>query len=137
MYYPILYSLFTYDCRVESDCTLVEKFADDTTVTGFVSNDEFMYRVQVDSILNWCDLNKLILNVAETKEMIIDFRRIKNKKEPLTIKEQTVEVVDSFKFLGSHIFNDFKWHDNSVQLISKARQRLFFLRTLNFSMLIG
>ena len=132
MCYPVLYSLFTYDCKAESDNTLVVKFADDTTVTGFVSNnDEVMYRAQVDSILNWCDLNNLILNVTKTKEMIIDFRRIKNKKEPLTIRGQTVEVVDSFKFLGSKISNDLKWHENSAQLISKARQRLFFLRTLN------
>ncbi|KAJ8025282.1 hypothetical protein HOLleu_35448 [Holothuria leucospilota] len=63
--------------------------------------------------------------------MIIDFWRIKNKKEPLTIKGETVEVVDSFTFLSSRIANDLKWHENSVHLKSKAHQQLFFLRTLN------
>jgi len=50
---------------------------------------------------------------------------------PLTINEQLVEQVDSYKFLGTHISNDLKWQHNSIDIIKKARQRLYFLRTLN------
>ena len=50
---------------------------------------------------------------------------------PLTINEQLVEQVDSYKFLGTHISNDLKCQHNSIDIIKKARQRLYFLRTLN------
>ena len=50
---------------------------------------------------------------------------------PLTINGQLVEQVNSYKFLGTHISNDLKWHCNSTEIVKKARQRLFFLRTLS------
>ena len=42
---PKLYSLFTYDCKVISPThALMVKFADDTTNTGFITdNDETQY----------------------------------------------------------------------------------------------
>ena len=52
------------------------KFADDTTVSGFITNnDEVLYRKQVDDTVEWGDDNDLILNIPKTKEMIIDFRK--------------------------------------------------------------
>jgi len=61
------------------DQTLMVKFADDTTICGFIKkNDESAYRRQIDATVNWCDNNNLILNVTKTKELIIDFRN--NKK---------------------------------------------------------
>ena len=41
-----------------------------------------------------------------------------------------MEQVDSFKFLGTYISEDLNWHMNSISIIKKARQRLYFLRTL-------
>ena len=74
---PKLYSLFTYDCKVISPThALMVKFADDTTNTGFITdNDETQYREEVNNIEDWCDENDLEWNVPKTKEMIIDFRR--------------------------------------------------------------
>ncbi|KAJ8046913.1 hypothetical protein HOLleu_05751 [Holothuria leucospilota] len=88
-----------------------------------------MYRAQVESVINWCDANNLILNVTKTKEMIIDFPHNKNNKRSLIIKGQTVEVVNTFKFLGSYIYsdvNDLQWYQNSIQSISKAPQCLYY-----------
>ena len=36
-----------------------------------------------------------------------------------------------FKFLGSHITNDVKWHTNCDDIAKEAHQRLYFLRSLN------
>ena len=54
-----------------------------------------------------------------------------NIKEPLVINGQAVEQVAEFKFLGTYIQENLKWHSNLNDIRKKARQRLYFLRTLN------
>ena len=129
---PKLYSLFTFDCKAILPGNHVFKFADDTTVTGLIrDNDETNYRLEIDGITDWCDSNNLFLNVSKTKEMIIDFRRNKSTYEPIVIDETEVEQIDVFKFLGIYITNDLTWHFNCTELLKKARQRLYFLRVLS------
>ena len=93
---PKLYSLFTYDCKVISPThALMVKFADDTTNTGFITdNDETQYREEVNNIEDWCDENDLEWNVPKTKEMIIDFRRNEAPPPPLVVKGEVVERVE-------------------------------------------
>ena len=62
--------------------------------------------------------------------MIIDFRRVKSSIEPLTINGKPVELVKDFKLLGTFLSNDLTWHTNLKDILSKSRQRLFFLRLL-------
>ena len=129
---PCLYSLFTSDCVATDSNTHIVKFADDTTICGFISgNNETHYRTQIGNTVNWCAENNLVLNVAKTKELIVDFRKVKNTKEVLTIDGKVVDQVTSFKFLGTHIANNLKWQENISDICKKARQRLYFLRTLN------
>jgi len=78
-------------------------------------------------VVDWCTNNDLGLNVAKTKEMIIDFRKNKTAMTPLANREQQVELVDSFKFLGTTIANTLKWNINAEITIKKAQQRMFFL----------
>ena len=49
---------------------------------------------------------------------------------PLHINNSTVEQVSNFKFLGTHVSNNLSWDFNSLSILSKARQRLYFLRKL-------
>ena len=85
---------------------------------------------EVSKLVQWCDSNSLELNVSKTKEMIIDFRRAKSSIAPLIIKDQEVDIVDTFKFLGSIISHDLRWEANTSDIISKCHQRLYFLRKL-------
>ena len=94
---PKLYSIFTYDCRADIPNNLLIKFADDTTNSGFIKdNDEGNYRSQIANIVTWCDNNNLLLNVTKSKEMIIDFRKNKTIMEPLLINNTPVERVEVF-----------------------------------------
>ena len=128
---PKLYSIFTYDCVAELPDTLLVKYADDTTVSGFINNsDETNYRNQINLIVDWCANNNLLLNVSKTKEIIIDFRHNKTPMAPLQINNSTVEQVSTFKFLGTHVSNNLSWDFNCQSILSKARQRLYFLRKL-------
>ena len=130
---PLLYSLYTHDCKATNPNSLVVKFADDTSLIGLIQNDdESAYRAQITSVVKWCEENNLILNVDKTKELIVDFRRKhKNIKEPVYIYDNVVEQVGSFKLLGTYIANDLTWNIISHEILKKARQRLFFLRKLN------
>ena len=129
---PKLYSIFTYDCKAVLPNTIVIKYADDTTVSGLITNsDESNYRRQIETITNWCDDNNLILNVSKTKELIVDFRTNKTPMEPLLINDTPVDTVTTFKFLGTYVTNDLTWGFNSDNILLKARQRLYFLRKLN------
>ncbi|PIK41457.1 hypothetical protein BSL78_21686 [Apostichopus japonicus] len=83
---PLLYSLFTHDCAAVHPNSRIIKFADDTTVTGLITDDdESHYRDEVNLLVNWCHDNNLTLNVDKTKELIVDFRRNKNTKDQLII----------------------------------------------------
>ena len=130
---PTLYSIFTHDCITsnESD-NLVVKFADDTTDSGFIlDDDETKYREQVCELEDWFDHNNLILNVPKTKEMIIDFRKkVISPPPPLIIKGETVEQVSSFKLLGTTLNNTITWGTHIQEILKKSRQRLYFLRKL-------
>ena len=114
------------------DSTLIIKFADDTTLSGLISdNDESSYRNEVNRLVEWCSQNNLVLNVAKTKEMIIDFRRSSSTpKLPIFINGEEVEQVDCFKFLGIHISNKLDWSVQLKENLKKGQQRLFFLRQL-------
>ncbi|PIK42482.1 hypothetical protein BSL78_20659 [Apostichopus japonicus] len=89
---PMLYSLFTYDCNASDLNSRVIKFADDTTVTGLITNgEESGYRNEVNRLVSWCKENNLILNISKTKELIVDFTM-----GPLIIDGMVVEQVNTF-----------------------------------------
>jgi hypothetical protein len=107
------------------------KFADDTIVLGFITNnDETAYREEVRALGVWCQENNLTLNVNKTKEMIVDFRKQQREHPPIHIDGTAVEMVESFKFHGVHITGKLKWSTHTDSVVKKAQQRLFNLRRL-------
>ena len=49
---------------------------------------------------------------------------------PININGSVVEQVSSFKFLGTFISDYLSWSVNSMEILKKAKQRLYFLRKL-------
>ena len=128
---PLLFTLFTYDCKSESSQNLILKFADDTSLIGQIShNDESTYRTEVDSLVQWCSLNNLSLNVKKTKEIVIDYRRNTTEILPLKIHGEEVEIVPCYKYLGTQITNELSWETQITQNLKKSQKRLHFLRQL-------
>ena len=127
----LLFSLYTNDFISHSQLVSFFKYADDTTVVGNIKDgDESAYRAEVAAALDWCSANNLVLNLTKTKEMVIDFRKNTTGLPPLIIRDQPVDWVDSFKFLGTTICRSMKWEVNTNMILSKAHQRLHFLRLL-------
>lgn len=85
--------------------------------------------VEVDQLIVWCKNNELVPYASKRKEMVIDFRRPKvNEHSPFHIQGETVEMVESLKFLGVTISKQLTWTTKTSQLVKRAQQRLFFLR---------
>ncbi len=129
------------------------KFAYYATVIGLIQDgDESAYRQEVEQLAVWCRHNNLELNTLKTVEMIVDFRRNPAALPPLTIMNNTVAAVESFRFLGATIS---QFSLNSIcairsvislemkcpqlskpevthmdSIVEKAQQRLYFLRQL-------
>ena len=78
-------SLFTHDCVAKHDSNTIIKFADYTTVVGLITdNDETAYREEVREVAVWCQDNNLSLNVSKTKKLIVDYRKGRPNRHPLT-----------------------------------------------------
>src|SRR4029434_5803273 len=128
---PLLFSLFTNYCTSGDPSVKLLKFADDTSVIGLIrDDDESAYRREVEQLVLWCGRNNLELNTLKTVEMTVDFRRRPPSLPPITILNNTVLAVESFRFLGSTISRNLKWEPNINTIIKKAQQRMYFLRQL-------
>ncbi|KAL7861169.1 hypothetical protein AOLI_G00175180, partial [Acnodon oligacanthus] len=125
---PLLFTLLTHDCTAKCSSNHIIKFADDTTVVGLISeNDESAYREEVQRLTDRCGANSLSLNVDKTKEMVVDFRRVRSDHPPPNITGSAVEIVRSTKFLGVHITENLTWSLNTNSIAKRAQQRLYFL----------
>ncbi|KAL8591097.1 hypothetical protein ACOMHN_058750 [Nucella lapillus] len=128
---PALFTLYTSDCRCLTEGTLQVKLSDDTSLTGLIATSETVYCNAVQTMVEWCDDNYLLLNVAKTKEVVVEFRRDQLKPTPLVIRGEDVKLVDQYKYLGSIIDSMLSWSANAQALLKKGNQRLFFMRRLN------
>lgn len=78
-------------------------------------------RTLVNSFVEWCGRNNLLLNMAKTKE-VVDFRR---SKTPVSILGEDVEI-ESYKYLGVHLDNTLDWTRNTEALYKEGQSRLNF-----------
>ena len=70
------------------------------------------------------------LNERKCKEMLIDFRRNRSVIPPISIGEQNISCVKSYKLLGLWLDDDLKWNTNTEYITTKAAKRLFLLKIL-------
>lgn len=89
--------LFTLHWR-QWQCHL-QKFSDDCVVVGWLSGlqEEEEYSSLVDDFVGWCRLNYLQLSISKTKEVIVVSCRTKPSLTHVSIQEEDVKVVHSYK----------------------------------------
>ena len=130
---PFLFTIYTNECILRNNNSVnLIKFADDTCLQGLIasSEDESQYRDSVDWFVQWCEDHYLLLNVKKTKEIIIDFRKKKTPLAPLMIKNENVEIVNSYKYLGTLIDDQLDWNANATETLKNVNRRFYFLRKL-------
>ena len=83
-----------------------------------------------DDLTEWCDESYLELNVNQTKEMIVDIRRRRHTDRAVEIHDEKVEIVHSYKYLGTIFEDSLKWDLNTEVITKKGHQRLHLLQKL-------
>ncbi len=131
---PLLFILYTDDCRsTQPNCHLV-KYADDTVLLSLLSGPSQHHGPVLQEFVEWCDSSNLELNVSKTKEMVVTFSK---KQRDLaaavttTIHGKPVEVVEEYKYLGTIFDNLLKFSSNTEETLRRCQQRLYLLRKLN------
>ena len=128
---PVLFTLYTNECRSGNPNNYIIKFSDDTAILALLDKDSVLddYFSEVQNFVNWCDDNHLVLNVKKTQEMVFDPKSIGDHR-PVVIHDSTISQVPSYKYLGIWINNSLTWNTHVDSLCSKLQQRLHFLRRL-------
>lgn len=60
----------------------------------------------------------------------MDFHRVRPPLQPVNIRGEDIEVVQTYKYLGVHLDNKLDWSTNTDELYKKGLSWLFFLRRL-------
>ena len=116
---------------LEVDCT-IHKYVDDTTLSEltFTSLESSHMQYFFQQLLDWADSNDMIVNYDKTKEMVIGPPSLTSNISPLITPSGHIERVSSVKLLGIHLDANFSWTTHVEAVLSKATQRLYFLKQL-------
>ena len=128
---PLLFILYTDSCRSSQQGSYLAKFSDDTALLSLFQGPHCSHGLALTSFVNWCDNNFLDLNIEKTKELVIDFRKVKGALKPSIIHGEEVQLVDTYKYLGTVFDNHLKFHTNTEVIVKKGQQRVHLLRMLN------
>jgi len=70
--------------------------------------------------VKWCGENHLQLNVAKTKEMVVNFRRNKPLPSPVCMGGMDVEMLPAYRYLGVTLDNKLDWSTNTEAIYKKG-----------------
>ena len=107
------------------------KFSDDTALLSLLQGAASDHGTALPDFVDWCDKSFLDLNVTKTTELVIDFRKNSLPPLPSVVHGEDVEVVESYKYLGTIFDNQLKFDRNTESLVKRSQQRMFLLRKLN------
>ena len=142
---PLLFLIYVNDLTTSTDSNII-MYADDacllipltvnTTKTHSLSetntqtneiNNKFLL------LYNWLCVNKLSLNISKTKFMLFHYtqKHIKNKHIPkISINNNNIERVSSFKFLGINIDESLTWITHIQEVSNKISKINYILSVL-------
>lgn len=135
---PLLFCLFINDLplSLENKSLSCDLFADDNSLH---TSDKDIAQVQITlqqgllDVQNWCNKNKMVLNPAKTKSMVITTRQ-KHQKRPLVIDLQInatpISQVNEHKVLGVIIDDELSWHCHVKKVTKAVSRNLFLLKQL-------
>jgi len=134
---PFLFTLYTNDCTSPSSVTTYIKYSDDTVVLGLLNNKPSVSSFQdsISHLTQLCSDNYLQLNVAKTKEMLINTPNGNSTAQNVTlnytcINNVAVERVECFRYLGLTLDSELKFDHHTMDTFKRCQQRLSIIRKL-------
>ncbi len=128
---PLLFVLYTYMCQSSYDNRTIIKYEDDLVIVSLLQEDEISHGPVVNDFVHWCEKSYLRLNISKNKDMLIDFRRKICMNKATLIKGQTIEYVQSYKYLGTIVDDKLNVEANCAAMCKKGYQNLYCLRKLS------
>jgi len=104
----------------------------DTTITEILSARQTpsVKDDNVHYLVNWSRSNKMLINYTKTKEVILGNAKSNPLPSLLIEGKKKIERVSSFKLLGVHISDDFRWENHINAVCTKVLSRLYLLKQL-------
>ena len=85
----------------------------------------------LNDLAKFSEENKMVINKSKTKIMTFNFSRKFNFPPEIRLPgNEPFEVVRKMKVLGVTISDSLKWHENTENMCTKARQRLWIILRL-------
>ena len=110
------------------------KYIDDTTLAQSIAGrSDDKTGTAIHDIVQWATKNHMKLNSNKTKELQIHFKRKPLNLEPIEIQGKEIEKVNKYKILGVTVNANLTWNDHVNAIVSKASQRLYFMKQLHRS----
>ena len=82
----------------------------------FIPRDNLRTQEYVRSIETWTEQNKMILNPKKTKNQIFNFSTSNQFVTDIKMKNETLEIVEDAKLLGTIISSDLSWNKNTEEI---------------------
>ena len=127
----VFFILYTDSCRSNRENSLLVKYSDDTALLSLLQGAESNHGCALPDFVQWCDDNLLDLNVSKTKELVIDFRTKKPDPVASSIHGEDVQIVDTYKYLGTVFDSHLKFDKNTESLVKRGQQKVYLLRKIN------
>lgn len=130
---PLLFSIFTNDLPLVLNNTSITLYADDSTLYAANSNLSILNSTlqnELDSIFNWVENNKLILNVTKTKCIVFGSEHALREDLPLTlfINNIALEQVKEVKLLGVILDDQLSWTHHVSNIVSKMGREVSVIK---------
>ncbi len=130
---PLLFLIYVNDLPSVSSKSRILLFADDTTVLTPFSDpiaDNAFLQTEINVIVDWFALNKLVINVSKTQ--LMSFSLTKPHKLPrIIITGNDVQFVEFVKFLGCYVDFRLKWDLHIQRVCSCVCKGIAMLRSVN------
>ena len=134
---PTLFVMYVNDLFnvvKNNECKMI-MYADDTVLytSSQTLVEGFMHLEQnLSLIIDWCNKNKLTMNIGKTKHMIISPTMNENLvvENNLTYNNQQIEIVSDYNYLGVELDNKLTMERHINKSVGKANKKLFMIHKL-------
>ena len=123
---PLMFLIYINDINDYMDKDSIELFADDAAITTSGKNEsatQTLHQNKLDGLTEWCQINRLTINVQKTKTMVFATKaKLKDLEEKqFRINMEKVDCVDKFKYLGITLDQTLSYNkhiDKTIAMIS-------------------
>ena len=108
------------------------KYMDDLTVAEsfYVNQDKSNMQASTERIAKYVNDNNMKLNPIKCKEMLVCFQKLLPDIPQITIGDDKLERVSTYKLLGVHVSNNLTWNEHVDAVTKKTTKRMYFIRLL-------